>query len=154
MSLYFSVVSAVKFILNNHQASKQNDSRSAPSEADSSQNIHIKFPVIHLPKFGGSSDMWLEFRDTYLSLIHENESLTDMQKFHYLRASLVRAAAESIKNMAFSAQNYSNARMRHLIHNLSKNMRSLLTLITKEQLGESILIYLITSKLDALTVRD
>lgn len=41
-----------------------------------------------MPKFNGNYSDWLEIRDTYESLIHKNDSIDDMQKFHYLRASL------------------------------------------------------------------
>lgn len=35
----------------------------------------VKLPTINLPTFNGSLQNWLEFRDIYESLIHNNEQL-------------------------------------------------------------------------------
>ncbi|XP_047538693.1 uncharacterized protein LOC125072211 [Vanessa atalanta] len=56
---------------------------------------NVKLPTIQLPKFGGRYEDWLEFRDTFVSLIHENQGIVDIQKFHYLRASLEGGAAQN-----------------------------------------------------------
>ncbi|XP_069355024.1 uncharacterized protein [Maniola hyperantus] len=48
----------------------------------------VRLPKINLPHFDGDYQHWLEFRDTYLSLIHNNNSISDINKFHYLRAAL------------------------------------------------------------------
>ncbi|XP_066600221.1 uncharacterized protein [Prorops nasuta] len=66
----------------------------------------IKLPTIELPKFNGDLSDWLGFRDTYKSLIHENKSISDIQKFHYLRASLGPNAGEAIKSLELSELNY------------------------------------------------
>ncbi|KAJ8945348.1 hypothetical protein NQ318_009744 [Aromia moschata] len=66
-----------------------------------------KLPVYST--FEGKSLEWLEFRDTYVSLIHNNDSLNDVQKFHYLRASLKGPADQIIKSFEFSANNYQSA---------------------------------------------
>ncbi|KAJ8981054.1 hypothetical protein NQ317_018026 [Molorchus minor] len=49
---------------------------------------------------------WLEFRDTFRSLIHDNISISHVQKFHYLRASLESDAALVIKSLEISSANY------------------------------------------------
>ncbi|KAH9638531.1 hypothetical protein HF086_006473 [Spodoptera exigua] len=64
-----------------------------PSQSNESS---VKLPTIKLPVFDGSYLKWLEFRDTYLSLIHENASIQDINKFHYLRASLEGSASEAL----------------------------------------------------------
>lgn len=76
-------------------------------------NLHniqgVKLPTIKIPTFDGKYEDWLEFRDTYLSLIHENESISDIQKYHYLRASLIGSAAQVIRAIEFSSNNYTVA---------------------------------------------
>ncbi|CAG9814581.1 unnamed protein product [Phaedon cochleariae] len=47
-----------------------------------------KIPSIPIPKFNGVIDTWLEFRDTFRSLIHENDSIGNIEKFHFLRGAL------------------------------------------------------------------
>ncbi|CAH2207612.1 jg6931, partial [Pararge aegeria aegeria] len=66
----------------------------------------VKLPTIHIPKYSGEYGSWLEFRDTFLSLIHDNSSISNIQKFHYLRASLEGSAAQIIRSLEFSASNY------------------------------------------------
>nr|CAI5862716.1 unnamed protein product [Callosobruchus analis] len=69
----------------------------------------VRLPVIDLPKFDGRSDKWLEFRDTFESLIHLNDDISEIQKFHYLRASLIGDAVNVLSSLEFSSYNYSNA---------------------------------------------
>ncbi|CAG9132562.1 unnamed protein product [Plutella xylostella] len=67
---------------------------------------HIKLPIIQLPSFSGRYQEWIEFHDTYLSLIHTNSSIPKINKFHYLRAALKESAALVIHSLEFSAENY------------------------------------------------
>ncbi|KAG5886412.1 hypothetical protein JTB14_009309 [Gonioctena quinquepunctata] len=61
------------------------------SSNDDENNIQVlkgvKFPVIST-KFDGNMDSWLEFRDTFQILIHDNVLINNIQKYHYLRACL------------------------------------------------------------------
>ncbi|XP_073952157.1 uncharacterized protein [Choristoneura fumiferana] len=88
--------------------------------------INVKLPQIQLPTFDGNYSKWLEFRDTYLSIVHNNGSLNEINKFHYLRTSLEGSAAIVIKSLEISAANYAVAwkllcdrydNKRQLIHN-------------------------------------
>ncbi|XP_072944068.1 uncharacterized protein [Epargyreus clarus] len=72
-------------------------------------NNFIRLPKIDLPHFDGGYQSWLEFRDTFLSLIHDNDGIDTINKFHYLRASLKGSAAEIIKNIIFKKDNYNIA---------------------------------------------
>lgn len=69
----------------------------------------IRLPTIELPKFKGDVSEWLGFRDTFNSLIHKNETIDPIQKFHYLKAALQGNAAQIIKSLEFSAINYAVA---------------------------------------------
>lgn len=73
------------------------------------QSTGVKLPTIELPKFKGDLSEWLGFRDTFKSLIHENNQIKDIQKFHYLRASVESSAEQIIKSLEFSAANYAVA---------------------------------------------
>lgn len=96
-----------------------------------SQLRNIKLPIINLPKFNGNYNNWLEFKDTFLSLIHVNETINNVQKYHYLRASLEGEASKVIQSLEFSAENYiiawelicnryNNSRL--LVHNHIKSL--------------------------------
>jgi hypothetical protein len=49
---------------------------------------------------------WSSFFDTFNALFHNNVSLTDVQRLHYLKSSLGGAAADIIKNFTITADNY------------------------------------------------
>lgn len=66
----------------------------------------LKLPTIHLPSFSGQCHDWLEFRDTFSTLIHLNKSIPNINKFHYLRAALKDSAAIVIQSLDFSSDNY------------------------------------------------
>ncbi|XP_070515860.1 uncharacterized protein [Cardiocondyla obscurior] len=69
----------------------------------------IRLPKINLPTFSGKYEEWTTFHDTFNSLIHENEPLSNVQKFHYLRASLVDEAKNVIAALEVSGTNYEGA---------------------------------------------
>lgn len=69
----------------------------------------VRLPKIDLPYFDGSYQCWLEYRDTFCSLIHNSDSIDEIGKFHYLRASLKGRASEIIKNIDFKGDNYEMA---------------------------------------------
>lgn len=65
-----------------------------------------KLPSIPVPKFNGNSANWLEFRDTFLSLIHNNDSIADIEKFYFLKGALEGEANKAIQLVDVSASNY------------------------------------------------
>ncbi|XP_061720128.1 uncharacterized protein LOC133527231 [Cydia pomonella] len=69
----------------------------------------LKLPTIDMPSFSGHYHDWLEFRDTFSSLIHSNNSIPNINKFHYLRAALKGSAAVVIQSLDFSSDNYTSA---------------------------------------------
>lgn len=156
-----------------------------PTAGDTATKAFIKLPTIDLPHFSGECQNWLEYRDTFESLIHNNKSIDDIQKFHYLRASLQGEASDIIKSLEMSSHNYrvaweliterynnthqliynhlhalfsiqniekeSATSLRQLLDTVNKNLRALNNL--GEPTVDTILIYLITSKLDFTTLR-
>ncbi|XP_072400634.1 uncharacterized protein [Diabrotica undecimpunctata] len=79
-----------------------NDSTSS-SESNFS---NIRLPQLSLPTFDGSFDQWLFFRDSFTFIIHENSSMSKVQKFHYLRLSLQGKAADKVKSLQLCDANY------------------------------------------------
>lgn len=51
---------------------------------------------INLPNFKDAYENWSSFHDTYLSLIHKDQALTNIEKFHFLKSSLVDEVARTI----------------------------------------------------------
>lgn len=69
----------------------------------------FKLPLIQIAKFNGSYFHWLEFRDTFTSLIHNNDRISSVSKFHYLISYLEGEAARIISNLEVSSANYNDA---------------------------------------------
>lgn len=169
---------------------KERDLLEKESNASRSRSNHglVKLPTIQLPKFGGSYERWLEFRDTFSSLIHDNDDIDEINKFHYLRASLEGSAAVVIQSIEFSANNYavawkllcerfdnkrlliqnhvsalfniepitkeSSVTLKRVIDQISKNLRALESLGEPVSHWDTLVIYIVTHKLDAKTYRE
>lgn len=73
------------------------------------QDLGIKLPQIHISKFDGAFFRWLEFRDSFEGLIHNNSKLTPIHKFHYLVSYLEGDAARIVSNLELSSANYPEA---------------------------------------------
>lgn len=107
---YFASVSKAREYVSRFTSVQPGDpALSASSDcgtACTSGGLSLKLPTIHLPTFSGRYDTWLEFHDTYVSLIHSNDSIPKINKFHYLRSSLKDSAANVINSLDFSSKNY------------------------------------------------
>jgi len=68
--------------------------------------INIKLPLITLPTFEGETCSWLHFRDTFEALIVNNSTLSNVQKFHYLIASLKNEAKDLVSNLQIKNENF------------------------------------------------
>lgn len=194
-----SLLASAKLILQIHgveTADHASDNSIAQSEnlnnvlaVNSSNSLNnVKLPTINLPIFKSNMNSWLEFKDTYISLIHSNAQINDIMKFHYLRASLEGDALKVIHSLEFSEQNYQvawellcnrydNSRLlvfnhiqslfnldtlqkesasglRNLIDSVFKHLRSLTILNEPVQYWDSLVIFLISTKLDRATARE
>lgn len=91
----------------------------APAQANppaSVQNLQVlpassgvRLPELKIPEFDGNPEDWSGFHDLFKSLIHDNYQLTNIQKLHYLRASLRGDAARIISSLSISAYSYTVA---------------------------------------------
>ncbi|GAB1860689.1 hypothetical protein CAJAP_01768 [Camponotus japonicus] len=66
----------------------------------------IRLPKLDLPKFAGKYEEWFPFYEMFNSVINSNMSLSTFQKFQYLRASVTGEAANVIKSLELTDQNY------------------------------------------------
>ncbi|XP_033222615.1 uncharacterized protein LOC117176472 [Belonocnema kinseyi] len=71
--------------------------------------INRKLPELKIPTFSGSFDTRLGFYDTFNSMIHTDEALPQIQKFHYLKGCLIGDAANIIASLETTSENYSVA---------------------------------------------
>ena len=71
-----------------------------------SKRVNVKLPKVELPKFDGSVTEWMSFRDFFGNAVHRNSSLSKIDKFTYLKASLTGKAAETIAGLPLTSANY------------------------------------------------
>ena len=82
----------------------------APSTASSSAPAStVKLPKLTIAPFKGDPTCWTAFWDSFETAIDRNSSLTDIEKFGYLRSFLQGAALEAVSGFALSAANYAQA---------------------------------------------
>ncbi|KAL0821094.1 hypothetical protein ABMA28_005724 [Loxostege sticticalis] len=179
---YYNVLARAECILDSYT-----EVNASPSASNSNLQS-IKLPTINMPTFDGVYEHWLEFRDTFISLVHNSKEISSIQKFHYLKSSLKGSAELVIDSLEFSASNYAVAwelllnrynnnrllvhnhvkslfsiakiskesphTLRRLIDTILKNLRALKILGEPVDHWDTLVIYIITSKLDETTERE
>lgn len=65
--------------------------------SDPTIGLETKFPKISVPKLSGEYMEWIQFRDIYCALVHQNNCSNKIQKFYYLKGTLIGEAANLIK---------------------------------------------------------
>ena len=68
--------------------------------------VKAKLPKLILPKFRGGVTTWTGFWDSYKSAVHDNEILSKINKFNYLKSLLEGAASRAIQGLTLSSSNY------------------------------------------------
>lgn len=70
---------------------------------------NLKLPQIQLPAFSGIYEDWTSFRDLFTSLVHNNSTLSKVQKLHYLKSSITGEAETLLKHIQITESNYDQA---------------------------------------------
>ncbi|XP_073995272.1 uncharacterized protein [Rhodnius prolixus] len=72
-------------------------------------SIRSRLPHITIPVFSGKLQDWPLFRDTFSSMVHDETSLTAVEKYHFLLANLQGSALSVIKHVPVSEVGYEQA---------------------------------------------
>ena len=82
-----------------------------PSTSSSTKegDLKVKLPKIELNKFSGQALKWQTFWDQFESAIYSKESLSDIDKFTYLKGFWTGSASDCISRLRLAAQNYKEA---------------------------------------------
>ncbi|XP_063900182.1 uncharacterized protein LOC135119722 [Zophobas morio] len=125
---YYNIIVDIREKLNKYSPS----SASSQNNSNPNNNHHletsIKLPTLNLPTFSGSYSEWLSFNDIFCSLIDQNNSLNNCQKFHYLKSSLKGEALATIDALTISVDNYKSA------YDLLRKRYNNVRLITQEHI--------------------
>jgi len=97
---YYNIMAIADTVLDEPPTS----SSTIVSNNNSSSNIQL--PKIDLPKFDGTLFNWISFRDTFISLVHDNLNIGRLEKFHYLLICVSGSALTVVKAIPLSAANY------------------------------------------------
>ena len=74
-----------------------------------SLSSRCRLPKFELPVFKGDPLSWQGFWDQFSTSIHENEDITDIDRFNYLKRYLGGQALETISGLSLSKENYNHA---------------------------------------------
>lgn len=76
------------------------------NERNTSRKGMMKLPQVNLKPFDGNYHNWLAFRDLFEQMIHRNDNISTIEKFTYLQTSISGDAAQLIKHIKNTEQNY------------------------------------------------
>ncbi|XP_059053907.1 uncharacterized protein LOC131848156 [Achroia grisella] len=82
------------------------DKDSGSSKAGNGSSSAVKLPKIIIPQFSGKYTEWYSFRDLFISLVHSNNSIDDVQKLHYLKGHLTGEVEQLIRHVPITSANY------------------------------------------------
>ncbi|XP_048002429.1 uncharacterized protein LOC125238968 [Leguminivora glycinivorella] len=103
--LYMDYKCELKNVLSKLKAIPSNASPMLPNTS-TSKSSHVKLPKITIPTFSGKYEEWTGFRDLFISLIHKNKDIDDIQKLHYLKAHLSGEAEQLLRHIPISSESY------------------------------------------------
>lgn len=86
--------------------SVNNTSQSNSITSSNTNHSTLKLPKISLPKFNGNVNNWVTFHNLFDTLVHQNPSLTNIEKLQFLLSSLEHEALNEIKALPLSNENY------------------------------------------------
>lgn len=104
--------------LTHDQSGNSRSSVEPRSNTAEQRGARRKLPPIGLPHFSGkySDTYWTSFKDLFISLVDRHEDLTDVERLYYLKTSLSGEAANAIKNIPVTKDNYERAWARFISH--------------------------------------
>ncbi|XP_059221526.1 uncharacterized protein LOC131996094 [Stomoxys calcitrans] len=133
---------------------------------NSSAMRKTRLPEIQLPKFSGGYADWPNFFSLFTTVVDSSTDLSVLEKFHHLRSSLTGIALDTVSSLELTEKNYAEAShikelfslkpvengsavgLRHLSDKMNSHLRAMMTITSKGQIADGLLIYLATSKMD------
>ena len=72
--------------------------------------VKAKLPKLSLKKFHGEAMLFSPFWDSFVSAVDENQTLSDVEKFNYLKSLVKGTATAAIRGLPLTANNYEAAK--------------------------------------------
>ncbi|GFW90895.1 uncharacterized protein TNCV_2418881 [Trichonephila clavipes] len=86
-----------------------NDNSGVFENVSNMKSSNFKLPKINIERFSSDYKDWPSFKDLYVSLVHDNMCLSNIQKFQYLRGLLLSEPANIIKHIPITETAYNKA---------------------------------------------
>jgi len=81
----------------------------ASASSAKSTSSRCRLPKFELPIFKGDPLSWQGFWDQFSTSINDNEDITDIDRFNYLKRYLGGQALETVSGLSLSSSNYKEA---------------------------------------------
>ncbi|XP_026747883.1 uncharacterized protein LOC113508909 [Trichoplusia ni] len=107
--LYLVLLADLQDLLSTISASSLPTTSKNNSFANTNNDQLVRLPRIQLPSFSGNYEDWPTFQDLFISLVHENTAISDVQKLHYLKSSVTGEAEILLKPIQITQSNYEQA---------------------------------------------
>ncbi|XP_070529902.1 uncharacterized protein [Cardiocondyla obscurior] len=149
---------------------------------------NVRLPKLNIPAFNGKYDKWLPYRDLFSSAVHNNSTLSKVEKLQYLKGTLEGEALGVIDALEVSEANYDAAwdlinerynneraiayahikaimcfppiikegasEIRNMCDSVSRQLLLLKALRRDSDKWDDVLVYWLSTKLDAVTARE
>ncbi|XP_073959790.1 uncharacterized protein [Choristoneura fumiferana] len=102
---YMSHMCELKDILEIFKVKVQPGQSNVNSEGGNKSSL-VKLPKISIPIFSGKYTEWPTFRDLFVSMIHSNKDLDNVQRLQYLKGYLTGEAEQLIRYTPVTDANY------------------------------------------------
>ena len=76
---------------------------------DGRRNDGVKLPKIVLRKFSGDPLDWKSFKETFEAAVYSSDSISNIEKFTYLKTYLDKSALQEIEGFPLTNANYASA---------------------------------------------
>ncbi|XP_065356247.1 uncharacterized protein LOC135950644 [Calliphora vicina] len=104
---YYEIKSVILERLVFHNGIVSETPFSSTRVATQSSNSHRPLlPTLQLCKFSGNYKDWMEFYNVFCLLVHDNQELSPVSKFQYLKSCLTDSASRLIQSLEVNAPNY------------------------------------------------
>lgn len=100
--LYVKILSACEILIPESVNTEANTSGTVAASSE----FGIRLPTLNLGKFSGQADKWISFHSLYETSVHQNNNITDTEKFIYLLSCLDGEPLSLIKSLPVTAANY------------------------------------------------
>jgi len=88
------------------QEQTQGQIKQEHAQQQGNAKCHVKLPKLDMVSYGGDKLKWTEFWDSFENVIHQNRSLTNVEKFTYLKSKVYGDARQAIAGLSLTNDNY------------------------------------------------